>query len=430
MPRGDDVAPAEPPATLAPEQSALGAILARGRLRSTLVMFGPAFVAAVAYVDPGNFATNLEGGARFGFSLLWVVLVASLMAMLVQYLSAKLGVVTGENLCEVFRRHYGTPACWAMWVQAEAVSMATDVAEFVGAALGLNLIFHVPLLPAGLITAVVAFALLSLHSRGFRRFEVAITALFGLILLGFLYDTISIGPRASAVVGGLVPHLGGAAYAYLAVAIVGATVMPHVVYLHSELTSERIPSRDDGERRRILRFTRLDVAVALGLAAVVNMAMLWNAAQLFHGRGLAGDSMTAAHAGIAQAVGGGAALVFAAALLASGLSSSGVGTFAGQVVMAGFVGLRLPLHLRRLMTMVPALVVLGAGVSPTRALVLSQVVLSFGVPFALVPLVRLTGRADVMGAHANHRLTSWAAWAVSGAIAGLNVWLVAQALAG
>jgi manganese transport protein len=393
-------------------------------------MLGPAFVAAVAYVDPGNFATNIDGGARFGYLLLWVVLAANLMAMLIQYLSAKLGVVTDRNLPELCRDHYPRPVAWGLWVQAEAMAMATDIAEFIGAALGLNLLFGVPLLPAGFITGAIAFALLELQRHGFRRFELAITALLGLILLGFLYETLKIEPSAAGAADGLIPHLHGSSSVYLAVGIVGATVMPHAIYLHSALTKGRTPVRNEAERARVLRFERVDVIIALGLAGLVNMAMLAVAAKLFHDTpGYSHvDTIRAAHAGFSHLVGGTAALAFAVALLASGASSSSVGTYAGQVVMAGFVNLRLSLLVRRGLTMIPALVVLGVGASPTSALVLSQVVLSFGIPFALVPLLLLTSRRDVMGVHVNRLPTTVVAVAIAALISTLNVFLLAQAL--
>jgi manganese transport protein len=404
-------------------------VAARGRLRASLTMLGPAFVAAVAYVDPGNFATNIQGGARFGYLLLWVVLAANLMAMLIQYLSAKLGVVTDRNLPELCREHYPRPVAWGLWIQAEAMAMATDVAEFIGAALGLNLLFGVPLLPAGLITGAIAFLLLELQRHGFRRFELAITGLLGLILLGFLYETLKIGPSASGAASGLVPHLDGLSSVYLAVGIIGATVMPHAIYLHSALTKGRTPVRNDAERKRVLSFERTDVIVALGLAGLVNMAMLAVAAKLFHDRPgwTHVDTLSGAHAGFSHLVGGTAALTFAVALFVSGISSSSVGTYAGQIVMAGFVNLRISLLARRALTMLPALVVLAIGVSPTSALVLSQVVLSFGIPFALVPLLLLTSRRDVMGAHVNRLPTTVVAVVIAVLISGLNVFLLVQA---
>ncbi len=417
------------PATEAP--SALEQVLARGRVRATLTMLGPAFVASIAYVDPGNFATNVQGGAQFGYLLLWVVLAANAMAMLIQYLSAKLGIVTDRNLPELCRARYPRPVAWGLWVQAELMAMSTDIAEFLGAAIGLNLLFGVPLLVAGVMTGIIAFAILELQRHGFRRFELAITALLGIILLGFLYETLRIGPSASESLQGLLPHLQGTDSLYLAVGIIGATVMPHVIYLHSALTQGRIPCRTDAERGRVLRFERTDVIVALGLAGLVNMAMLAVAAKLFHSTGhLDITTIEQAHAGFANLVGGTAALAFAAALLASGASSSSVGTYAGQVVMAGFVNLRVPLLARRLVTMIPALVVLALGVNPTNALVLSQVVLSFGIPFALIPLVHLTSQRTVMGTHVNRRATTAIATTIAALISVLNVFLLYQTFTG
>jgi manganese transport protein len=411
--------------------SALEQLLARGRVRATLTMLGPAFVAAIAYVDPGNFATNMQGGAQFGYLLLWVVLLANLMAMLIQYLSAKLGIITDHDLPELCRERFPRAVTWGLWVQAEIMAMSTDIAEFLGAALGLNLLFGVPLLPAGLMTGVIAFAVLELQTRGYRRFELAITALLGIIFLGFLYEALRIGPSASGSLHGLLPGLHGTTSLYLAVGIIGATVMPHVIYLHSALTNGRMPCRNDAERRRVLRFEKLDVVIALGCAGIINMAMLAVAAKLFHTPTLAGlSSIGEAHAQFGQLVGGTAALAFAIALLASGASSSSVGTYAGQVVMSGFINIRIPLVLRRAVTMLPAIAVLAIGMNPTDALVLSQVVLSFGIPFALVPLVVLTSRSDVMGVHVNRRLTTSVAVAIVVLITLLNVFLIYQQLFG
>jgi manganese transport protein len=417
------------PAPYDEEASALDQVLAKGRLRATLLMLGPAFIAAIAYVDPGNFATNIAGGAKFGYLLLWVVLAANLMAMLIQYLSAKLGIATDRDLPELCRDHYPKPVSWGLWVQAEVMAMSTDIAEFLGAALGLNLLFHVPLVIAGVMTGFIAFGILELQRHGFRRFELAITALLGIIFLGFLYETLKIGPSASGVAGSVFPpRLGNTEALYIAVGIIGATVMPHAIYLHSALTKGRMPVRNDAERTRVLRFERLDVIIALSLAGLINMAMLAVAAKLFHGVPGYTDVHTiqGAHTGFGNLVGGTASLAFAVALLASGASSSSVGTYAGQVVMAGFVNLRIPLLLRRAITMVPAIVVLAVGVSPTSALVLSQVVLSFGIPFALVPLVLLTRRRDIMGVHVNRRATTWISVAIAALITALNVFLLAQ----
>jgi manganese transport protein len=409
--------------------SHLETLLAKGRVKAALAMLGPAFVAAIAYVDPGNFATNVQGGAQFGYLLLWVVLAANLIAMLIQYLSAKLGIVTDHNLPELCRERFPRPLTWALWIQAEIIAMSTDIAEFLGAALGLNLLFGVPLLPAGLITGVIAFAILELQTHGYRRFELAIVALLGLIFLGFLYETLRIGPSAHGSLSGLVPGFAGKDSLYLAVGILGATVMPHVVYLHSALTNGRMPCRNDRERARVLRFERFDVLVALGLAGLVNMAMLAVAAKLFHTGGFAGlSSLQQAHAEFGQLVGGGAALAFAIALLASGASSSSVGTYSGQVVMSGFINVRISVPVRRVLTMIPAILVLALAISPTDALVLSQVVLSFGIPFALIPLVLLTSNAQVMGTHVNGRVTTLAAWGLAGLITAVNVYLICQQL--
>jgi manganese transport protein len=419
---------------------AVGAQLAllrsRGRLRGAVALLGPAFVAAIAYVDPGNFATNFSAGAAFGYSLAWVIVAANLMAMLVQYLSAKIGVATGKDLPQLCREQLPRWASRGLWAQAELVAMATDVAEFVGAAIGLNLLFRTPLLIAGLITAIVAFGILALDQRGYRRFELAIIGLLGIVLLGFAYDLIAVHPSAAGIASGLVPRLGNSASLLLAVGIVGATVMPHVVYLHSALTKSRVSCADDGERRQLLRFQRLDVLVALGTAGIVNLAMLFVAAALFGHSGRSGraaavaaGSIEAAHADLGRLVGGGAALAFAVALLASGLSSSSVGTYAGQVVMRGFIGRNMPLFVRRGLTMLPALIVLGLSLPPTTSLVISQVVLSFGIPFALVPLVALTRRADIMGSLVNRKVTTLAAGGAAAVIICMNLYLLAVTFA-
>ena len=403
----------------------------RGRLRTTIAVLGPAFVACIAYVDPGNFATNIAGGATYGYLLLWVLLGANLVAMLIQNLSAKIGLATGRNLPELCREQFSRPVTWALWMQAEVVAMATDLAEFVGAAIALNLLFGVPLFAAGLITAVVSFGVLALQARGYRRFEVAIAFLLAIILLGFLYDTLRIGFDLGGAARGFVPRFGGSGSILLAAGILGATVMPHVIYLHSALTQDRIRPRDDRERRVLLRFQRIDITIAMGIAGLVNMSMLVIAASLFFHSPLSGlDTIEGAHAGFRQLVGSPAAIAFALALLASGFASSSVGTYAGQVVMQGFIARSIPLILRRGVTMTPALVVLALGLDPSRSLVISQVVLSFGIPFALVPLVLLTRRADIMGALVNRSVTTLAAAIVAAAIIALNVFLLVQTIAG
>ncbi|MFF5083390.1 Nramp family divalent metal transporter [Actinoplanes sp. NPDC000266] len=409
--------------------SDLRGLLARGRVRGTIALLGPAFVAAVAYVDPGNFATNFTAGAQFGYTLIWVIVAANLTAMLVQYLSAKAGVATGRDLPELCREHLPKPVSRGLWVQAEIVAMATDLAEFVGAAIGLYLLFGVPLFMAGLITAVVAFAILALEQRGYRRFELAIVGLLGIVLLGFLYDLLVVGASPSGIASGLVPRLAGGDSVLLVCGIIGATVMPHVVYLHSALTKSRVACRDDAERAELLRFQRLDVLIGLGAAGLINLSMLVVAASLFHDNGVpfaSGDAIQSAHDGLATMVGGGAALAFAVALLASGLSSSSVGTYAGQIVMQGFIRRRIPLFIRRAVTMAPALLVLGLGLPPTDSLVISQVVLSFGIPFALIPLLLLTRRRDIMGVFVNRPATNAAAALAAALIIGLNVFLLLE----
>jgi manganese transport protein len=408
-------------------QSGLRILRSRGRVRGVLALLGPAFVAAVAYIDPGNFATNFTAGARFGYALVWVIVAANLMAMLVQYLSAKTGVATARDLPELCREHFGRTVSLGLWVQAELIAMATDLAEFVGAAIGLNLLLSIPLFAAGLITGVVALGILALEQRGYRRFEMAIAALLGIVFLGFVYDLAAVGADPAAMAAGLVPRIPGADGPLLVVGIIGATVMPHVVYLHSALTKSRVSCRDDAERRELLRFQRLDVLIGLGAAGLINLAMLFVAASVFSRRGGGGPdvgSIEAAHAGLGRLVGGGAALAFAVALLASGLSSSSVGTYAGQVVMQGFIHRRIPLFLRRGLTMLPALVVLGLGVPATYSLVISQVVLSFGIPFALVPLALLTRRADIMGPLVNHPVTTAATACIAATIIALNLYLL------
>jgi manganese transport protein len=407
------------------ELSGLRLLRSRGRLRGVVALLGPAFVAAVAYVDPGNFATNFSAGAKFGYTLVWVIVAANLMAMLVQYLSAKTGVATGRDLPELCREHLPRAVSRGLWVQAELIAMATDLAEFVGAAVGLNLLFHVPLFPAGLLTAVVAFGILGLEQHGYRRFELAIAGLLGVVFLGFIYDLVAVGADPAGMAAGLAPRFAGTDSLLLSAGIIGATVMPHVVYLHSALTKSRVHCRDDAERRELLGFQRLDVLVGLGAAGLINLSMLAIAASLVNRTGVSTvDSIETAHAGLGQLVGGGAALAFAVALLASGLSSSSVGTYAGQVVMQGFIRRRIPLFVRRGLTMLPALLVLGLGLPATDSLVVSQVVLSFGIPFALVPLVLLTRRVDIMGTFVNRRITTAATSGVAGLIIVLNVYLL------
>jgi manganese transport protein len=393
---------------------------------------GPAFIAAVAYIDPGNFATNVSGGAKFGYMLLWVVLAANLVAMVVQAQSAKLGIATGKNLAELCRERFSRRTSIFLWLQAEIVAMACDIAEIVGASLGLNLLFGIPLFVAGLITGVATFTLLALQRRGFRKLEAAITVLVGVVVAAFAYELFNASPESSEVARHLfIPEFGGTESILLATGIVGATVMPHVIYLHSALTQNRIVGRNDNERHRILRFEKIDVVIALALAGLVNLAMMIVAAALFHGGGLTGvDTIEGAFHGLKQLDSQGAATIFGIALLASGFASSSVGTMAGQVVMQGFIHRKIPLFLRRAITLLPALVILAIGVNPTDALVGSQVVLSFGIPFALVPLLIIASKREIMGPMVNPRWLSVVAGVIASLIIALNVFLLYEFAAG
>ncbi|MGY1810613.1 Nramp family divalent metal transporter [Blastococcus sp. SYSU D00669] len=392
-------------------------------------LLGPAFVAAVAYVDPGNFATNFSGGAAFGYTLLWVIVAANLMAMLIQSLTAKLGMATGRDLATLCRERLPRPLTRVLWLQAEAVAIATDLAEIVGGAVALYLLFGVPLPVGGCITAVVAFLLLAAQSRGHRPFERVIAGLLLVIGAGFVYTLIGSGVSLGGLAGGMVPSFDGPESLVLATGILGATVMPHVIYVHSALTPGRYgdvvtAGRTTAGRRRLLRAQRLDVLLAMGLAGLVNATMLVIAAQLFSGGAQAG-SLETVHAGLGDRLGAGAAAAFGIALLASGFASSSVGTHAGQVVMAGFLRRSIPVLARRAITLAPALAVLLLGADPTEALVWSQVVLCFGIPFALVPLLWLTSRRDLMGGWVNRRVTTLAGSVVAALIIGLNLYLLA-----
>ena len=401
-------------------------------IRRVWPFLGPAFIAAVAYVDPGNFATNVAGGAKFGYLLLWVVLSANLIAMVVQTQSAKLGIATGRNLAELCRERFSRRTSIGLWLQAEVVAMACDIAEVVGAALGLNLIFGIPLFPAGLIAGVGAFTLLALQQKGFRRLEAGITALVGVVVASFAFELIDAKPQAAEIGRHLVvPGFSGTESLLLATGIIGATVMPHVVYLHSALTQRRIVGRNEREKKRILGFEKVDVVIALSLAGLVNLSMMIVAAALFHSSGLTGvDSIDGAYQGFKALVSDRAATIFGVALLASGFASSSVGTMAGQVVMQGFIRRQIPLFARRALTLAPALAVLALGIDPTDALVGSQVVLSFGIPFALVPLLLIAGDRKVMRELANPRWLTALAGGLSALIIALNAFLLLQLAVG
>ena len=404
----------------------------RRGLRGLWPFLGPAFIAAIAYVDPGNFATNIASGSKYGYMLLWVILASNLMAMLIQTMSAKLGIATGDNLAEVSRARFSNPTRIFLWLQAEAVAMATDLAEFIGAALGFHLLFGMPLLLAGFITGIVAFAILAAELRGVRHLEAVITVLVGVIVAGFAYQILYAHPDGSAAVKGLlIPRFSDSESVLLAAGILGATVMPHVIYLHSSLTQRRVIGRTPDERRRIFRFEQIDVIIAMTIAGLVNMAMLVMAAGVFHSRGLTDISdIDEAYRGLGTIVGHHADVIFGIALLASGLSSSSVGTLAGQVVMQGYINRQIPLFLRRIITMLPALVVLAIGVNPSSALIISQVALSFGIPFALIPLVIFCRNRELMGDLVNRRGTNIAAYLVVGVIVSLNVFLIYDTVLG
>ena len=413
------------------EQVLSGRVAKRGPSR-LLPFLGPAFIASIAYVDPGNFATNIQGGAKFGYLLLWVVVASNLMAMLIQTLSAKLGIATGHNLAELCRLHYPRWVVWFMWVLMELVAIATDLAEFLGAAVGFNLLLGMPLWMAGLLTALVTFLILMLQNRGFRPLEAVITAMLGVIALCYIVETFLDRPDWGQVFHhAVVPGFEGAESILLAAGILGATVMPHVIFLHSSLTQGRVVVKDDLQRRRLFHFEIADVTIAMGVAGFVNAAMLIMAAAAFHRAGLMDiASIEEAHRTLEPLLGSAARWVFAISLLAAGLSSTTVGTMAGQVIMQGFLQRHIPIWLRRLVTILPSLIVIFIGLDPTRTLVLSQVVLSFGLPFAVIPLIQFSKRRSLMGALVNHRLTTTAAVLVAALIIALNIYLIYQILLG
>jgi manganese transport protein len=402
----------------------------KGRLARLLPFLGPAFIASVAYIDPGNFATNIQGGAKFGYTLLWVIVASNLMAMLIQTLAAKLGIATGLNLAEQCRNHFPRPLVLLMWGVMELVAMATDLAEFLGAAVGFNLLLGVPLMAAGIITAIVTFLILGLERYGFRPVEAVISVLVGIVALSYLVETVLDRPDwGSVLYHSVVPHFNGTESILLATGIVGATVMPHAIYLHSALTQGRIVVRDPVQAGRLFRYEMVDVLVAMGLASFINVAMLIMAAATFYRHGLTGvGTLEEAHRTLEPLLGSTARWVFAVSLLASGLSSSAVGTMAGQVIMQGFLKRKIPIWVRRLVTIIPSLVVIAIGLEPTRTLVISQVVLSFGLPFAIIPLVLFTSRKAVMGHLVNRPATTIAAGVVAALIVALNLQLLYQLL--
>ena len=419
-------------ATLRSAHDVLAGTSRKGLFARLLPFLGPAFIASVAYMDPGNFATNIQGGAQFGYQLLWVIVASNLMAMLIQSLSAKLGIASGLNLAEHCRNNFPRPVVLGMWVLMELVAMATDLAEFLGAALGFNLLFGLPLWIAGLLTVAVTFLILALERYGFRPLEATITALVGVVAISYLIETILDRPDWPTVLyHAAVPQFSGTESVLLATGILGATVMPHVIFLHSALTQGRIVTRDPQQQRRLFRYELVDVFIAMGLAGLINMAMLIMAASTFFNHGLTGiGTIEQAHRTLEPLLGKAASGVFAVSLLASGLSSSSVGTMSGQVIMGGFLHRQIPTWVRRLVTVFPPMIVIMLGLDPTRTLVISQVVLSFGLPFAIVPLILFTRRRDIMGPLVNRKLTTVAASLVATLIIVLNVFLLYQIFLG
>ena len=416
--------------TLMAAESVLSGKKKSGGFARLLPFLGPAFIASVAYVDPGNFATNIQAGSKLGFELLWVIVASNLMAMLLQTLSAKLGIATGKNLAELCRLHYPKWAVWGMWVIMEGVAMATDLAEFLGAALGFNLLFGIPLIWGGLLTAVATFLILSLERYGFRPLEAVITAMVGMIAVCYCIETVMDKPPVGTIIQhAFVPVLSGPESLVLATGILGATVMPHAIFLHSALTQGRIVVRDAPRLKRLFRFEVADVVIAMGVASFVNAAMLIMAATTFFKSGMTHvGTIEEAHRTLEPLLGKAAGWVFAVSLLASGLSSSTVGTSAGQIIMQGFLKKHVAVWLRRLVTLVPSIAVIALGFDPTRTLVISQVVLSFGLPFAIIPLIGFTRRKKLMGVLTNKPITTFLAGGVAALIVALNAYLVYQIL--
>jgi manganese transport protein len=393
---------------------------------------GPAFIASVAYLDPGNYATNLEGGARYGYLLVWVVFASNAMAMVVQTLSAKLGIATGKNLAELCRDVYPRPLVWFLWGIMEIVAMATDLAEFLGAAVAFVLLFGMPMWLAGILVLFCTFALLAVERIGFRHFEAVITVFVGVIAACYLIEVLKASPAWDKVLANTIkPSFAGTNSVLLAAGILGATVMPHAIFLHSALTQNRIRPASEEHRRVIFRFEIIDVILAMGIAGLVNAAMLIVAARTFHERGLTNvNAIEDAYLTLQPLLGRAAGVLFAVSLLASGLSSSAVGTMAGQIIMQGFLRRHIPVWLRRLITVTPAMVAIMLGLEPTRLLVLSQVVLSFGLPFAIVPLVHFSMRRDLMGVLVNRISTTIIAWIIAMLIIALNLYLLYKTVTG
>ncbi|WP_352231185.1 Nramp family divalent metal transporter [Peribacillus sp. SI8-4] len=397
--------------------------------KNLLPYLGPAFIAAVAYIDPGNYATNITAGSKYGYTLLWVIFASNLMAVLIQTLSAKLGIATGKNLPELCRERFSKKTSLLLWIQAEAVIMATDLAEFIGAALGIYLLFDLPLITSALIAAIGSFVILEFQRRGYRTFEALITVMIFVVVLAFGAQVFYAHPDTSAIAYGLfTPKFEGVDSILLSAGMLGATVMPHAIYLHSSLTQKRIVGTNDLERKRIFRFEQIDIVIAMLIAGGINAAMVIVSAALFHKSGILVEDLDVAYQQFGAMLGPSVAMFFGIGLLFAGLSSSSVGVMTGDVVMQGFIKRHIPIYLRRVITTLPPLIIIIWGVNPSKALVMSQVVLSFGIAFALVPLIMFTSNKNIMGNLVNHKITSGIAWLIAILIIGLNLFLLYETL--
>ena len=398
-------------------------------IKELLPYLGPAFIAAVAYIDPGNYATNITAGSKYGYTLLWVIFASNLMAVLIQSLSAKLGIATGKNLPELCRERFSKKTSFLLWIQAEAVIMATDLAEFIGAALGIYLLFDLPLITSAIIAAIGSFAILEFQRRGYRTFEALITVMIFVVVIAFGAQVFYAKPDTSAVVLGLfTPKFEGVDSILLSAGMLGATVMPHAIYLHSSLTQRRIVGKNDLERKRIYRFELIDIVIAMLIAGAINAAMVIVSAALFHKNGILVEDLDVAFQQFGAMLGPSVAMFFGIGLLFAGLSSSSVGVMTGDVVMQGFIKRHIPIYLRRVITTVPPLLIILWGVNPSKALVMSQIVLSFGIAFALVPLIMFTSDKKIMGSLVNHKIISSVAWLIAVLIIGLNLFLLYETL--
>jgi manganese transport protein len=420
------IKPTQDNRTLTEARAVLRGRSKKGRFGSLLPFLGPAFIASVAYVDPGNFATNIAGGAQYGYTLLWVIIASNLMAILIQSLSAKLGIASGMNLAEQCRAHFKPWFVKFLWVLMELVAMATDLAEFLGAAIGFNLLLGIPLWVAGILTGITTFLILGLERKGFRPLEAVISAMVGVVAISYVVETIIVKPVWKDVFyHAVVPSFDGSGSVLLAAGILGATVMPHAIYLHSALMQGRVVVKKPKEMKRLFHFEQIDILIAMGMASLINGAMLIMAASSFHLEGMTHiGTLEQAYITLQPLMGKASQFVFGLSLLASGLSSASVGTMAGQVIMAGFLHWEIPVWIRRLVTMVPSMIVIAIGLDPSQTLVISQVLLSFGLPFAVIPLVIFTSKKEIMGVLVNRKVTTFLASGVAAIILALNVYLL------